>query len=268
MLLSICCVKEYTRVGKSTFDLISNIMRYWFAGLIVLIVVRLFISVIKQSSKERSADKKKINQYQMGIVEIIDAGDNPKIYGQRFALRRENTLGRSSGCDIQINERSVRPVQAMIYQKGNQVFLRAMETHVGVFLNGEQVQGDIPLLDSDEIELSNVVLRLGLRGKSRPKQTNQEARTSLWQVLPQEEYEEDEYDEDEWDEDGEWDDEDEWDEDGEWDDEDEWDEDGEWDEYEEYEEDEWHEDQDEDAWIDEDDEDQDDDRPTRRRFRR
>lgn len=188
-------MKKELLVGQSTFNLISNIMRYWFAGLIILITVRLFISVMKQSSKERVNEKKQTQQYQMGLLEIIQPRENKKIYGQRFALRRENTIGRSSQCDIQIQERSVRPVQARIFQKGNQIFIRSMENKVGVYLNGERVEGDIPLLDGDEIELSDILIRLSLRGQGGKRRTPKKEEASPWDVLPQED-EEDFYDED------------------------------------------------------------------------
>ena len=217
-------------MNKAAFDLFSDIMRYWFAGLIVVIVVRLFFSVMKQISKDRGTGKKEKPQEQMGMLEIIDPGQNPKLYGQRFALRRENTIGRAGKCDIQIAEKSVRSTQAMIYQKGNQVFIRALDKKEGVFLNGEEVDGDIPLLDGDEIELSNVFLRLHLRGtlsaapKTPKKNENQQSRNAPWharnQIDPVDEDDwDDEYDEDEWDEDEEWDDEDDGDDDeGGWDD--------------------------------------------------
>ena len=204
-------------MNKAAFDLFSDIMRYWFAGLIILIVIRLFFSVIKQTSKDKRYEKKEKQRDQMGMLEIIDPGKNAKLYGRRFALRRENTIGRSGKCDIQIAEKSVRNTQAMIYQRGNQIFIRPLDRKEGVFLNGEAVEDDIPLLDGDEIELSDVVMRLHLRGalgaaprKSRDSR-NSYVGQSPWQARNRSNWtdeEDDEDDEEDWEEDD-----DDWDED-------------------------------------------------------
>lgn len=253
-------------MNKAAFDLLADLMRYWFAILILLIVFRIALSVFRQFSKERKS-RKESRGYQMGMLEVIDPGRQERLFGKHFALAMENRIGRSDKCDIRVPERSVRPQQALIYQKGNKVYLRPLENKIGVYLNGERIDGDVVLLDGDEIALSHVVFRLrllqALSGTEREARgTGGSARASSYrkaQESPWEYFD----DEESWDDDEAFLGEEEYDEES-------WlrqaqanpyrdDEDENWDEDEEYE------DYDQDEWVDEDAEYEDDEWPPSRR---
>lgn len=148
---------------ETTFDLVAQGLRYWFAALVVYILFRLIQSVLRDFSLERT-EKKQAEGYSMGLLEVIAPADNRRLYGQRFALKRENRLGSAGKCDICLRDRSVASVQAMIVQRGNRVLLCDYGTHRGVYLNGQRIDEDTPLLDGDEIQLGNVLLLLHIKG--------------------------------------------------------------------------------------------------------
>lgn len=170
-------------MNQTIFDLIAQIMRIWFALLLGYILFRLLQSLWREYSATRDV-RKAAKGYQMGLLEVIEPVENHKLYGKRFALKRENRIGRAGKCDICIRERSLKAVHAEIYQKGSRVFLRDYGTRTGVYLNGERVGNDIPLIDGDEIALGSVLLRLHLRGGlSATREQRAEKAHQLWEQL-------------------------------------------------------------------------------------
>ena len=155
---------------QEMFELVASGLRYWIAALVVYILVRCALAVRKSFAVEKRERKRHEGGYALGVLEIVDPGENPNLQGMRFVLRQENRMGSDKSCDIYIPERSVRPVQATIYQKGRDVFISDQGTRAGVGLNGYRLQENVPLMDGDEIQLSGVLLRLNLKPTFRGAQ--------------------------------------------------------------------------------------------------
>jgi pSer/pThr/pTyr-binding forkhead associated (FHA) protein len=66
------------------------------------------------------------------------------------------TIGRLVGNDVSLDEASVSSRHAEIFTLDGAAFLRDLESTNGTFLNGEQVTGEHPLNEGDEIYFGGV----------------------------------------------------------------------------------------------------------------
>lgn len=143
----------------------------------------------------------------MGVLEVLEPGNNAKLLGQRYLLRKENRIGKGGDCDIRIQERSLASIQALIYQRRNKVFLSDYGSKKGVGLNGYRVKEDIALMDGDEIQLSHVVLQLRLQESYSATRRKEQAEVLYGDATP-DAFDDtevlDDWEEGEWEEEGDW----------------------------------------------------------------
>ncbi len=69
----------------------------------------------------------------------------------------EALLGRSEECDIVLPARAVSRHHAQIVQTDGGYILRDLDSKNGTFVNGQEVEGDYPLQDGDEIQIALAV---------------------------------------------------------------------------------------------------------------
>lgn len=160
-------------MSGSAYEIAALTMRFWFAALMVFLLWRIIRAVLRDYSAQRAA-RKADTGYSLGMLEVVgpeldDRGKIHPLYGRRFALKRENRIGRAGSADIRISHGKIAPYQASIFQKGNRVLLTDFGGKSGVFLNGERIREDTPLVDGDEITIGGVefVLHLMAAGQGR-----------------------------------------------------------------------------------------------------
>ncbi len=160
-------------MSGSAYEIAALAMRFWFTALMVFLLWRIIRAVLRDYSAQRTA-KKADTGYSLGMLEVVgpeldDRGKIHPLYGRRFALKRENRIGRAASADIRIRHGKIAPYQASIFQKGNRVLLTDFGGKHGVFLNGGRIGEDTPLVDGDEIEIGGVefVLHLMAAGQGR-----------------------------------------------------------------------------------------------------
>lgn len=147
---------------ENAFDIVALAMRYWFVLIVVYILIRLIQNVMLEFSSERTAQKRAAG-YALGLLEVVEPVNSP-LFGHTFALKRENTIGSARKCDIRLKAKTVNPLHAAVYQKGNKVFLSDYGSKQGVLLNGRRIKRDVPLIGDDEIALGSMILLLHLSG--------------------------------------------------------------------------------------------------------
>ena len=88
---------------------------------------------------------------------IITKGEQE---GTTFELaNRSLSIGRDPSRDIQILDQRVSRKHAMIRHNGTDHILSPMRSTNPLRLNGEEVQGDAPLSEGDEISIGETLMR-------------------------------------------------------------------------------------------------------------
>lgn len=113
--------------------------------------------------------------------------------GRRFELSGETAdyvIGRSSDCDIPLAEGSVSRRHCLLRRGWYGFTLEDLESRNGLRVNGQVVDGSLPLTDGDEVEVGGIRLRFfdppsrllermgGLRRESRRVDADPEANSS------------------------------------------------------------------------------------------
>ena len=137
-------------MSESAYEIAALTMRFWFTALMVFLLWRIIRAVLRDYSAQRTA-KKADTGYSLGVLEVVapkaDGRGRPHpLYGRRFALKRENRIGRAGSSDIRIKHSGIAPHQASIFQKGNRVLLSDYGGKKGVYLNGERIE-EAPNID-------------------------------------------------------------------------------------------------------------------------
>lgn len=79
--------------------------------------------------------------------------------GRMYKVDREAmTLGRSPQVDIQLNDVGVSRQHVRVEARGEDVFVRDLDSANGTFINGTQVTGDYQLADGDKITLGTTTI--------------------------------------------------------------------------------------------------------------
>jgi len=75
--------------------------------------------------------------------------------GQKWAIEKDVVvIGREESCDVALPERPVSRQHAEIRRDGNRHLLRDLGSKNGTFLNGQEIDGPVPLQDGDEIQIA------------------------------------------------------------------------------------------------------------------
>lgn len=75
--------------------------------------------------------------------------------GWKWTLEKDVVvIGRGGGCDVILPERPVSRRHAEIRREGNRYLLRDLGSKNGTCLNGQEIDGPVPLQDGDEIQIA------------------------------------------------------------------------------------------------------------------
>ncbi len=82
--------------------------------------------------------------------------------GERIDLFGGVTIGRAEEADVRIEDRFASGIHCRVHSRGNAYFVEDMNSTNGTYLNGEDLHGESPLSDFDEIRIGDTVLRFEL----------------------------------------------------------------------------------------------------------
>ena len=88
------------------------------------------------------------------MARLIIVGERGKA-DKEFTLGDTASLGRHPSQDIQILDRVVSKEHASIIRRQHQYYLADLGSRNGTFLNGQRVQGSVPIQDGDEVLMGN-----------------------------------------------------------------------------------------------------------------
>ncbi|MEL7608227.1 MAG: FHA domain-containing protein [Bacillota bacterium] len=146
-------------MNATAYEIAALSMRYVFLVLVLLIVLQL---VTRSVSEFRALQRfrRQLRSASPGYLEVHAPED---IRGERFALRRETTIGKARRCDIWIDAAGLAPVHAAIYERKGKVYLADYGSKNGVILNGVRMdKKDEQLFDGDRIGMGEMEFYLYL----------------------------------------------------------------------------------------------------------
>ncbi len=147
---------------ETAYDIVAMGMRYLFLALIIYILVRLIQHSVTEF-KAVQAVKEQVRSVSPGYLEAILPEE---IAGEKYALRRENTIGRSKRCSIQVDLAGVSPVHALLYEKKDGLYLSDFGSRTGSFLNEEKIGKKEELLyTQDVLQFGEFCCKLHLAGE-------------------------------------------------------------------------------------------------------
>lgn len=154
-------------MSTDAFELLALTMRYVFAGLMLLIVLRAARGMIVDS--RRAAKLRRLSPMTGISGELVVLEPLPKLpRGMRFPVIREGMIGSSRRADVRIRDKSVRGRHLLFQLTEAGLHIR---THAGTRLRdslGEPAR-ELMLLDGDSFYVGNVHLLLVLSVPDLPR---------------------------------------------------------------------------------------------------
>lgn len=138
-----------------TFTLTLWILRLAFVGLIYVfffIVIRALWRDLRSTVSTAGTP--------LGRLVVLASPEGQPEAGTSIPLDAVTTLGRDVNNTIMVDDAFVSADHAMLTFRGRVWFLEDRRSTNGTFLNGQPVQGEIPMGYGDEIQLGAVRLRL------------------------------------------------------------------------------------------------------------
>jgi pSer/pThr/pTyr-binding forkhead associated (FHA) protein len=96
----------------------------------------------------------------LGRLVVLASPDGQPAAGTSIPLDAVTTLGRDVNNTVVVDDAFVSSDHAMLTFRGRVWFLEDRRSTNGTFLNGQSVQGEVPMGYGDEIQLGGVRLRL------------------------------------------------------------------------------------------------------------
>lgn len=148
-------------MSANAYEILALAMRYVFAGLMVLIVLRAWRLTMVDSARAKKLRRLSPDTGIIGEMLILEGGEKAKP-GMRYPVTLEGTLGSGARADIRVRHSSVRRRHAyyMMTEKG--LFIRG---HASARLraNGKWMR-EMYLRDGEELRVGRVTLMLVLTG--------------------------------------------------------------------------------------------------------
>ena len=138
-----------------TFTLTLWILRLAFVGLIYVfffVVIRALWRDLRSTVSTAGTP--------LGRLVVLASPEGQPEAGTSIPLDAVTTLGRDVNNTIMVDDAFVSADHAMLTFRGRVWFLEDRRSTNGTFLNGQPVQGEIPMGYGDEIQLGAVRLRL------------------------------------------------------------------------------------------------------------
>lgn len=162
-------------MNANAYEILSLAMRYVFAALMVLIVLRGWRITIIDS--RRSAKLRRLSP-ETGIIGqmlVVDGSERART-GMKYSLTLEGTIGSSRRADIRIRHSSVKGRHAYYQMTDEGLFIRG-HARSRIALDGQPLTQELMLCDGDVIRVGRVKLMLVLiGGGSTPEEIRRSVR--------------------------------------------------------------------------------------------
>jgi len=148
-------------MSANAYELLALAMRYVFAGLMILIVLRAWRLTAVDSARAKKLRRLSPETGIIGEMLVTEGGEKAKP-GMRYPVTLEGTLGSGKGADIRVRHSSVRRRHAYYMMTDDGLFIRG-HASARVGMDGQWMR-ELMMHDGEEIRIGRVELMLVLTG--------------------------------------------------------------------------------------------------------
>ena len=146
------------------YTLAATGFRYVAVFILVLIFWNIFRTSL-QEARSYSNSAEGLPHIYVGILEIRD--ENKRLL--KFGILQDCMIGRSNRCDIALKDKTMAPVHAHIYLKGNHLYIAPM-SRKAVKINGQRIRSAAPIEEGDRLVLGLTRVRIRLMDSYRQEE--------------------------------------------------------------------------------------------------
>ena len=161
-------------MGANAYEILALAMRYVFAGLMLLIVVRAWRITAIDSRRARKLRRLSPDTGIIGEMLVVDGGERART-GMRYPVTLEGTMGSGRRADVRVRHSSVRSRHAIYQMTRDGLFVRG---HANARLRdgaGRSVR-ELMLGDGGVLQLGAVKLMLVLSDGGAPDEMSRRPR--------------------------------------------------------------------------------------------
>ena len=163
-------------MNANAYEILALAMRYVFAALMVLIVLRGWRITIIDSRRATKLRRLSPETGIIGQMLVVDGGERAKP-GMKYQLTLEGTVGASRRADIRVRHSSVRGRHAYYQMTDEGLFVRG-HANARIALDGKPPARELMLCDGDVLRIGGVRLMLVLfGGGSTPEEISRNVRS-------------------------------------------------------------------------------------------
>ena len=158
-------------MGANAFEILALAMRYVFAGLMLLIVLRAWRITAIDSRRARKLRRLSPDTGVVGEMLVVEGGERART-GMRYPVTLEGTMGSGRRADVRVRHSSVRSRHAFYQMTREGLFVRG---HASARLRdgAGRVARELTLGDGDVLQLGAVKMMLVLSdGGGAPDEMN------------------------------------------------------------------------------------------------
>ena len=158
-------------MSANAYELLALAMRYVFAGLMLLIVLRAWRISIVDSRRAAKLRRLSPDTGIIGEMLVLNGSERARP-GMRYPVTLEGTIGSGRGSDIRVRHSSIRSRHAIFQMTDDGLFVRGHANARIRDAHGRSVR-DLLLRDGDILRVGSVALMLVLTdGDSEPEEMN------------------------------------------------------------------------------------------------
>lgn len=148
-------------MSASMYELLALAMRYVFAGLMVLIVLRAWRLTIIDSARAKKLRRLSPETGIIGEMLVIDGGEKARP-GMKYPVTLEGSIGSGKRADIRLRHSTVRRRHGYYIMTDDGLYIRG---HASARIGAEgRWLREVTIKDGDELRIGRVTLMLVLTG--------------------------------------------------------------------------------------------------------
>lgn len=143
--------------GDVTSEGLILLLRLGVVGILYLFLLTIVVVMQRELGAETAARRASAPR---GRLIVLDRGTSTRAPGQAIPLAPVTRVGRSEENTLVLDDEFVSSAHAMVSLREGRWWLRDEGSTNGTMVNGQRIEGEMPLREGDELQIGHVRLRL------------------------------------------------------------------------------------------------------------